>query len=268
LQRTATVGLLLAGEILAVVTLHRLGRVDDLTVPYGDLGRWLSNSEPEVVLVALGRVSALVLAWWLLGSTTLYALAHALRREALTAAVGVLTLPAARRVLDRAVAGAVLATVLMARVPAASAGPAPGEPITVEPRTGRLDPKRGPGPEEVRVGRTVPLPELPTTTTAPAAPPPPPPTPVEPAPSEDRTADAPRSVADPTPLPLSGVYVVRAGDNLWTIAARAASGPAASTDPSDSEIASYWNALIERNRARLQSGDPNLIYPGEILELP
>ena len=53
------------------------------------------------------------------------------------------------------------------------------------------------------------------------------------------------------------------GDNLWTIARGALGGTAA-----DAEVAPYWNALIAANRSRLRSGDPNLIYPGEVLGLP
>jgi nucleoid-associated protein YgaU len=63
--------------------------------------------------------------------------------------------------------------------------------------------------------------------------------------------------------------VVR-GDNLWTIArdhlAEARGRPAA--DLSDREIAAYWVTVVERNRARLRSRDPDLIYPGEVVELP
>jgi hypothetical protein len=53
--------------------------------------------------------------------------------------------------------------------------------------------------------------------------------------------------------------VVRAGENLWSIAASIA-GPA--------DAFPYWRALVVQNAARLRSGNPNLIYPGEILTLP
>ena len=36
----------------------------------------------------------------------------------------------------------------------------------------------------------------------------------------------------------------------------------------DAEIAPYWVAVCERNRAALASGDPNLIFPGEVVTLP
>jgi hypothetical protein len=63
--------------------------------------------------------------------------------------------------------------------------------------------------------------------------------------------------------------VVR-GDNLWTIArdhlAEARGRSAA--ELSDREIAVYWLAVQEANRGGLRSGDFDLIYPGEEVELP
>jgi hypothetical protein len=63
--------------------------------------------------------------------------------------------------------------------------------------------------------------------------------------------------------------VVR-GDNLWTIArdhlAEARNRSAA--DLSDREIADYWVAVVKENQGRLRSRDADLIYPGEVVELP
>jgi nucleoid-associated protein YgaU len=62
--------------------------------------------------------------------------------------------------------------------------------------------------------------------------------------------------------------VVR-GDNLWAIAsARLAEvrGRRAA-ELSDREVAAYWVTVVEANRG-LRSGDPDLIYPGEVVELP
>ena len=68
--------------------------------------------------------------------------------------------------------------------------------------------------------------------------------------------------------PTTREVVVRAGDHLWGIAASEMSarlGRAAT----DSEIGSYWRALIGANRDRLADRDnPDLILPGQTLVLP
>ena len=58
-----------------------------------------------------------------------------------------------------------------------------------------------------------------------------------------------------------------AGENLWTISAahlNRSAGPAGNSD----RVSEYWRKVIEANGATLRSGDPNLIYPGEVIALP
>lgn len=72
--------------------------------------------------------------------------------------------------------------------------------------------------------------------------------------------------------PGSGVpaahYTIRPGDSLWLVAEHqvAASGPAAA--PDERAVARYWLALVDANRATLRSGNPGLVYPGEVVVLP
>ncbi len=65
-------------------------------------------------------------------------------------------------------------------------------------------------------------------------------------------------------------YRVVRGDNLWTIARThlAEVRGRRAADLSDREIAAYWVTVVEANRGGLRSGDPDLIYPGEVVELP
>jgi hypothetical protein len=68
----------------------------------------------------------------------------------------------------------------------------------------------------------------------------------------------PAAATPPAPPPV-GHHVVAPGESLWTIAAAHAGS---------TEVGSYWARVVEANRAALRSGNPNLIYPGEIVELP
>jgi len=95
------------------------------------------------------------------------------------------------------------------------------------------------------------------------------------------SAPAPTPAAVPTTRPAtstrpaaagastaSGLWVVRPGDDLWSIAAdtlRLRLG----SQPSRQEIALYWMKVITANTTTLaHPNDPNLIYPGEVVILP
>lgn len=81
------------------------------------------------------------------------------------------------------------------------------------------------------------------------------------------TGVASASPADTVRHPLAtpaeaqvATVVVERGDHLWKISAR-------HVEPGV-PIAPYWREVIEVNLPRLRSGDPDLIYPGEVVELP
>jgi hypothetical protein len=63
---------------------------------------------------------------------------------------------------------------------------------------------------------------------------------------------------------------VTGGEHLWSIAATRVAGASGMppTDLSPADIAPYWMRVVELNRQRLRSGNPNLVYPGEVVELP
>jgi hypothetical protein len=77
----------------------------------------------------------------------------------------------------------------------------------------------------------------------------------------------PAPSAGPAPSELPPHVVVRAGDNLWLIA-RASLTHVSATRPDDADVARYWLAVIAANRSTLRSGNPSLIFPGEIVALP
>jgi nucleoid-associated protein YgaU len=82
--------------------------------------------------------------------------------------------------------------------------------------------------------------------------------------SPDNQVRIPITVTPDQPSePEAHSVIVVKGDHLWKISARRL-GPEAS----NGVIAPYWREVIETNAPRLQSGDPDLIYPGEVVELP
>jgi len=91
-------------------------------------------------------------------------------------------------------------------------------------------------------------------------------------PSEPVTMELEAEPAIPTdpaaPAGEARTVVVGRGDNLWEIARREVSnrlGHAATTTETDP----YWRVLVEVNRPRLvDPAVPDLIYPGQVLQLP
>lgn len=83
------------------------------------------------------------------------------------------------------------------------------------------------------------------------------------------TTPAPPPATERPPSGLPSEHVVQPGDHLWGIAeARLARLGVGDGTPSARDIAPYWARVIAANRATLRSGDPNLIFPGEVVVLP
>jgi len=80
----------------------------------------------------------------------------------------------------------------------------------------------------------------------------------------------PTPAGDSPSAPATSVYVVRTGDNLWTIAADhlAKREEVPATQITDADVADFWRELVELNASSLASGDPNVIFPGETIALP
>lgn len=81
--------------------------------------------------------------------------------------------------------------------------------------------------------------------------------------------DLPEAPAPNTSAPavVMLAYEVVDGDNLWEIA-RATLVRQLGSEPLSLQIAPYWRELVFVNRNSIRSGDPNLIYPGEVFQLP
>jgi hypothetical protein len=234
----------------AIVALHSIGSESWLQVPWTDLFTWIAMAPLEDVVAALLRSVALGIAYWIAITTAAYSAARLTRIPALIRATARTTLPTVRGVIDRAVAITVTTAALSAPLgPAFAAGTAPPPPPSY--------------PVVYQISdRGVPTPLIPQ--------------------SPDPTLIVPPGVTaagyTPTPAgavgpaaqeePQSKVYEVVAGDNLWTIAARHATAALPDHEVDTATIAVYWRRVIEANTPRLRSGDPNLIYPGESIQLP
>jgi hypothetical protein len=170
------VGALLAGEVAAVVALHRLGAAPGFAPPGGDVGRWLHDTAPVDAVAAVLRLVALGCAWWLLASTVAYLVAglapaaRARRRASATRpvpeaarvargsrALEVLTHPGVRRLVDAALALTVVGGATLAGPAATAAPPSPPPTVTTAPAVVLHHPDHRPSaptpPGTVRAGR-------------------------------------------------------------------------------------------------------------------
>lgn len=273
--------MLVAGEALAVSALHRLGGVHGFAIPRQDFGRWLRQTPSEDVLLAGIRLAALVAAWWLLATTLLYVVARLAHLHGAARALGWATLPAVRRWADRAAAVSIVAASALgvarptAADPPPTTTPAPPPPVVIDldhrdrsglpdrpsasVRTGRADDAQ-PVPTVPPPFETVPA-TTPAPTTAPVVPPSEQP-PVMPAP--------PPAPAAPPSASAGTSHTITRGEHLWSIAAArlAVITGRRPIDLTPADIAPYWSRVVEVNRSRLRSGNPNLVYPGDVVELP
>jgi len=238
----------IVGAVLGlVIGLHQLGSAPGLVVDWGDPTAWLRTSSPEVVVAAILRQAGLLLGYWVLVSTAAYAVARVGDHSILW--VRFLTLPFTRRLVDRAIATSLAVSVLGSPlVPAAA---------TEHPAVFEASGDGIPVPHVRVVG---PPPAGPAST--------PPPTVADNTPSPKPLLDVAKpATQDETTIAPEATHVVMEGDNMWTIAADYLTSSVGSSVDS-SRIAAYWRVVIEHNRSTLRSGDPNLIYPGELIILP
>lgn len=99
-----------------------------------------------------------------------------------------------------------------------------------------------------------------------------------PVPSGEPTTAAPSGRTSVTTTPVTAPsdeshgagmveVVVQPGDHMWSLASTRLA-QATGRAPTNSEVSPYWRRVVEANRDRIRSGDPDLIFPGEVLILP
>ena len=67
---------------------------------------------------------------------------------------------------------------------------------------------------------------------------------------------------------MKRTVTVQRGDHLWSLSEVHLQQVTGRTDLAEHEIARYWVRVVKENRTRIRSGNPDHIYPGEILVLP
>jgi nucleoid-associated protein YgaU len=291
MRRTLPLIAILAAEGGAVLLLYRLLREPGLAYPLAfGIAAWLLGSH----LLYLGaRAAGIPVAIRAAAQVTLPVLRRRVDR-ALAASVvtGALVVSG-----SPALAGAAPSPDPLVDVSVQVAEPAPEPTPAGEPIREPIDPVIDPVIEEVTVpvrsGRagdpsavvdtlTTPLPPM-----EPATKPTPEPKGAEPkggeptrtSPAKTRPPEPPAPAAtEPalvvapvvTPAATATSYTVVAGDSFWEIAARhvasATGRDRISLTPG--EIHGAWVRMCDANRVRIRSGDVNLIYPGEVVDLP
>ena len=76
------------------------------------------------------------------------------------------------------------------------------------------------------------------------------------------------SSSAPMPRERERVHVVQPGDNLWRIAREELAAGRDGEPPDELSIARYWHQVVAANSGTLRSGNPSLIYAGELVALP
>lgn len=266
---------LVTGAVAAIALLHRLGAEPEFAVEWPRLWAWLGEHSIERALLGPGRLAALLLAYWLAGSTLLYTAARATALPGLIRSVEWMTLPAVRRVAGRVVALSLTVSTL-GPAAAALATADPEAPDAVEPfPAGTVEP--GPRHVPVPAGDVLIAPPAEDAGSVPTSAGPDEPEPASPRPSLAGGPDpGPERVdddIDPGVRRAGAAHdtaterAVRPGDHLWGIA-EAHLAHVLARGPSDVELATYWAHLVEVNRPRLRSGNPDLIFPGEAVTCP
>ncbi|MCU1429976.1 MAG: hypothetical protein JWL83_3976 [Actinomycetia bacterium] len=252
------------------VLVHPLGAADAAQ------RSWWVNAPVPSLAGTLGWWIAFALASWCAITTITCVASRAFPALRALRVLDVCTAPAVRRAVDRALALSLALGTISTVAVAGAAMPASATTTTTMA-------ERRP-PVVVRVtpdGKIVVEPgSKPSATTATTAP-----TPTTtsrlttnmPPATHRRPASEPRPPKPPEPAATAGrrvrtparpdLYTVVPGDNLWHIAA-ARLAAANRRVPTDEEIAPYWQRVVAANRSTLRSGDPNLIFAGELVTLP
>lgn len=221
----------LIGLVGAGALLLAIGSPAGIVVDWADPLGWIDRNPPELAIAAVARLAGLLLVGWVLATTLVYVTARLAGLDG--DVLGYLSIGPLRRMVDTLLA----ANLVIAAITPAGAAIDPHPPLVAPaPASEMVDPGYVPVPagfpDEDVVGGEAP----------------------------DPAGDA---LASAGPVTVT----VAPGDHFWALAERRLSA-AWGRCPSDAEIAPYWVRVVAENRDRIRSGNPDLIFPGELVVLP
>lgn len=225
----------------------------------------LLHADVEPALHGAAWVLAVGLVGWLTVTTVAAITVRALRIRVALPAVDRITLPAIRRLAERATALSLVAS-SFAGLSAALASEPPPIPVVVVAETAAtavLEPSTATS----TAGSPVDVSPVPLISRAFL--------PSSPAPTATASAGFPSTFGAPIPaIDLTSDasaelhrHVVSPGDSMWTITVRHLSEQLG-VEPSNGQISEVWRVVMDLNRHSIRSGDVDLIFPGEELLLP
>jgi hypothetical protein len=246
------------------------------TRPSLSASSWSRGDDLAVATAWLVAVGASI---WLFSACGTCLLAIGVRRPNLARAFALALPYSLRRSVEIAV---VASTLVVGAAPAhavtGGAGGVLDQPVVRAPRSLVVAPTTAPAtaPRGVPDAAHTTIADRPSPPTTAHPPRPAPTTSLAPRPLPRRSAFDSRRTAKETPdtpAPIARTphqderVVVRPADNLWEIA-RAELTRRTGALPDDRQVVHYWRSVIEANRSTLRSGNPSLIFPGEIVALP
>jgi hypothetical protein len=242
-------------ELALIVALH-WSADSSTTIPFGSFADWVQATDPGLALVAMARLVALAIGYWLLVTTVLYALAHHLGWESMTDTLRWITLPAVRRIVQGVTAMSLTGASIMGPA-AVSVVPALAQDDTIVAQADDTSSDETSAHGAATDGAAYepdaagwPQPDSGSDFWRPSS-----------ATQIQGAGQAGGQAAQP------GNHTVVKGEHLWSISAdhlRATVGREVTED----EIGQYWVRVIDANRSVIRSGDPDLIFPDEQITLP
>jgi len=283
-----TLGALAGGEAV----LWRAGRrLPPLSVDPDRLGPTLAEADPLGLAVGVLRLGALAIGAGLIAVTVAGLAARALGAARLVARVNRWTPPSLRRLLDGALGVGLAASIGLSTPAGADPDGGQSQSGTAAATATAAAPSDTPVPSLRRLADGPPAPPDPTTTLrrlpdAAAGASDPTTTTLRRLPDAHRPGGSTTSTAPqvpgaapvsaeppptlgPTPAPAATrEVVVRPGDSFWRLAERH-QAERLGRQPTDGEVVACWVDLVARNRHRLVvPDDPDLIFPGQVMEIP